>query len=38
MIGHRATLWNLEVLCNGKTLVDLIPQSFQWQPYWEYHV
>lgn len=39
VIGHLATLWSLEVLLNGRDLVDLASRAagqFDWQPGWYY--
>ena len=36
VIGHTATRWGLEHLLNKVSLEELVAESFDWQPGWEY--
>ena len=36
IIGHRATQYGLESLILGKSLAEVIPVPWKWQPGWEY--
>jgi 2,3-bisphosphoglycerate-dependent phosphoglycerate mutase len=38
VIGHMATRWALETLCNGATLEQLAREQFRWREGWEYRV
>jgi broad specificity phosphatase PhoE len=38
VIGHRATLYSLDHLLLGVSLIDAVGRSFRWQPGWVYEV
>lgn len=38
VIGHRATHFALEHLLNGRTLQDVVSETWSWQPGWSYRV
>jgi broad specificity phosphatase PhoE len=38
LIGHRATLYCLQVLSNRKTFEAVMSEPFEWRPYWEFQI
>lgn len=38
LIGHRATQYGLERWINSQQLKDIVTESWQWQPGWEYTI
>jgi broad specificity phosphatase PhoE len=38
IIGHRATLYSLQVLSGHAALQDVIAGPFAWAPYWEFDI
>jgi alpha-ribazole phosphatase/probable phosphoglycerate mutase len=36
IVGHAATKWALDDLCNGTRLEDLVDSPFNWREGWEY--
>jgi broad specificity phosphatase PhoE len=38
VIGHVATRWGLQHHLEGRSLIDLLAEGFEWQLSWEYHL